>query len=173
MAITSGIAVVTTARQSATVQKMQAVDQALLLYRNANGRLPCPGDLTKAPGSTDYGLEAGADAVSSIGVGTGVCTGAGMLPKANFTANGVNYISVAEGAVPVSTLGLANDFMYDGWGNQIRYAGNSNMTSLNAFALIPAPLVCGNIKVEDVNGSNRSGGPTGGSIYALISHGTN
>ena len=173
MAITSGISVVATARISATNQKMKAIDEALLQYRDANGRLPCPGDLTIAPGGVDYGLEAGADAASSTPSGTGVCSGGTMKPQANFAASGVNYITVAEGAVPVTTLGLANDFMYDGWGNHIRYAVNTNMTKLNAFATIPAPLVCGNIKVEDVNGSARSGGPTGGSIYALISHGAN
>jgi prepilin-type N-terminal cleavage/methylation domain-containing protein len=162
MAISSGVAVVSSARLSATQQKMKAVDQALLAYRNANDRLPCPADLTEAPGTTNYGVE---------GANPGTCTGG--TPAANHSANGGNYIAVAEGAVPVTTLGLPNDFMYDGWGNHFRYAVNTNMTGLSAFALIPAPLVCGNIRVNDVNGTARSGGVTGGSIYALVSQGPN
>ena len=162
MAISSGVSVVATARLSATQQKMKAVDQALLLYRNANDRLPCPASLTIAPGAANYGVEA---------ANPGTCTGG--TPAAKHSANGGNYIAVAEGAVPVTTLGLPNDFMYDGWGNHFRYAVNTNMTGLSAFALIPAPLVCGNIRVNDVNGTARSGGVTGGSIYALVSQGPN
>jgi prepilin-type N-terminal cleavage/methylation domain-containing protein len=162
MAISSGVSVVATARLSATQQKMKAVDQALLLYRNANDRLPCPASLTIAPGAANYGVEA---------ANPGTCTGG--TPAANYSGNGGNYVAVAEGAVPVTTLGMPNDFMYDGWGNHISYAVNTNMTGLSAFAKIPAPLVCGNIRVNDVNGNARSGGVTGGAIYALISHGPN
>ena len=75
--------------------------------------------------------------------------------------------------MPVTTLGLPNDFMYDGWGNHFRYAVNTNMTGLSAFALLPSPLVCGNIRINDVNGTARSGGAIGGSIYALVSQGPN
>jgi type II secretory pathway pseudopilin PulG len=163
MAITSGIAVVATARQSATVQRMQAVDQALLLYRNATDRLPCPASLTIAPGAANYGVE---------GANPGTCTGG--TPAANFQTTGAPadngaYFGLVEGAVPVTTLGLPNDFMYDGWGNHISYAVRMNMTSLNAFALTLPPSVCGTITVNDVNGVAR----TTGAIYALISHGAN
>ena len=163
MAIQSGVSVIATARLSATQQKMKAIDNALLAYRNATDRLPCPADLTKAPGTTNYGIE---------GANPGTCTGG--TPAANFKAtaapadNGA-YLGLVEGAVPVTTLGLPNDFMYDGWGNHIQYAVQMNMTSLSAFALTLPPSVCGTITINDVNGAARSTG----AIYALISHGPN
>jgi prepilin-type N-terminal cleavage/methylation domain-containing protein len=161
MAIQSGVSVVATARLSATQQKLKAVDQALLAYRNANDRLPCPADLTKAPGAANYGVE---------GANPGACTGG--TPAATFRANASlngSYLGVVEGAVPVTTLGLPNDFMYDGWGNHIRYAVNMDMTGLDAFALILPPSVCAALTVNDVNGVARSTG----AIYALISQGPN
>jgi prepilin-type N-terminal cleavage/methylation domain-containing protein len=158
MAIQSGISIIATARLSATQQKMKAVDKALLQYRNATDRLPCPADLTKAPGTANYGVEA---------ANPGTCTGG--TPAANHSALGNNYSTVAEGAVPVTALGLPNDFMYDGWGNHFRYVVDVNMTGLNAFVLNPPSAVCGTITINDVNGAARSTG----AIYALISHGPN
>ena len=36
---------------------MKAIDQALLQYRNANGRLPCPADLPWPRVRANYGVE--------------------------------------------------------------------------------------------------------------------
>lgn len=71
--------------------------------------------------------------------------------------------------MPVTTLGLPNDFMYDGWGNHIQYAVRMNMTALSVFTLTLPPSVCGTITIDDANGAARSTG----AIYALISHGPN
>jgi prepilin-type N-terminal cleavage/methylation domain-containing protein len=171
MAVSAGISVVATARLTATQQKMAAIDQALLQFRVANNRLPCPGNLTIAPGGTDFGMEAGADASSAIATGTGVCTGTGMLPQANSTAAGVTntYATGAEGALPAITLGLPPDFMVDGWGNQMRYAVDISMTANAAFITTPVGCIDGAITVNDSNGNARSKN----SIYALISHGPN
>jgi prepilin-type N-terminal cleavage/methylation domain-containing protein len=172
MALQAGVSVVATARVTATQQKMAAIDQALLQYRNANGRLPCPGDLTLTTTSSNFGLEAGAGSGSAIGIGTGVCTGTGMLPQANFTATGATNTSAksAEGAFPALTLGLPADFMVDGWGNRFRYAVDVSMTKPGTFASmgLGCPPV-GAITVKDSTGNARSTG----SIYALISHGPN
>jgi len=171
MAVTSGISVVATARLTATQKKMKAIDEALMQFRVANDRLPCPGDLTLAPGSADYGIEAGADATSAIGIGTGVCTGAGMLPQANHTAAGATNTGAtgAEGALPAVTLGLPPDFMLDGWGNKIRYAVDISYTANGVFASTPVGCTNGAITVNDGNGVARSTS----SVYALISHGAN
>jgi prepilin-type N-terminal cleavage/methylation domain-containing protein len=171
MSITSGVSVIATARQTATQQKMKAIDNALAAYGAANGRLPCPGDLTLAPGNTNYGLEAGAGSSSTIAAATGACTGTGMLPQANFTATGTtnSFATAAEGALPATTLGLPQDFMADGWGNKFRYAVDISMTTAGAFQNMPVGCVSGPITVNDANGNAR----TTGAIYALISHGAN
>jgi type II secretory pathway pseudopilin PulG/sugar lactone lactonase YvrE len=171
MAISTSISVVATARVTATQQKMSIIEQALMQFRTANDRLPCPGDLTLTPGGADYGLEAGTDPASLIGIGTGVCTGTGMLPAANNTGNGTtNTFSVgAEGSLPAITLGLPPDFMVDAWGNKFRYAVDVSMTSNSAFLTVPVGCINGAITISDASGNARSSG----SIYALISHGAN
>jgi prepilin-type N-terminal cleavage/methylation domain-containing protein len=159
MAITSGISVVETARLTATQKKMKAIDDALMQYRSANDRLPCPGDLTITQGSANFGIEA---------ANPGTCTGG--TPAANFTGPGAtNPGTAAEGALPAVSLGLSPDFMVDGWGNRFRYAVDVSMTAYSAFPLVNVGCTAGAITVNDVNGNARSTG----SIYALISHGAN
>jgi prepilin-type N-terminal cleavage/methylation domain-containing protein len=64
-----------------TVERMDAIDKALLSFVISNSRIPCPSDLTQVATSATYRLEAGAGAGSAIGVATGVCTGTGMLAE--------------------------------------------------------------------------------------------
>jgi prepilin-type N-terminal cleavage/methylation domain-containing protein len=160
MAMQMSVSVIATARLSATQQKMNIIEAALMQYRTANDRIPCPGDLTLAPGSSNYGIEA---------ANPGICTGG--APSANFTATGVtnSFSASAEGALPAVTLGLSPDFMVDGWGNKFRYAVDANMTAYSAFVNTPVGCIQGAITVNDANGNARSSG----SIYALISHGAN
>jgi prepilin-type N-terminal cleavage/methylation domain-containing protein len=160
MSVSMGISMVATAHQSATQKKMKAIDDALLKYRTANDRLPCPGDLTIVQGATNFGIEA---------ANMGICTGGS--PSANFTGSGVTntWQTAAEGAVPAVTLGLSPDFMFDGWGNRFRYAVDVSYTTKGIFAGTGISCINGAITVNDGNGNPRSTG----SIYALISHGAN
>src|SRR5262249_45928801 len=121
MAVSSGFSVVSSARFVATNQKMAAIDQALMTFRIANNRLPCPASLTLTQGNANYGYEANYNGGSGT-VGTGSCTSG--PPAANFTGAGATNTTAtaAEGAVPTATLGLPNDDMYDGWGGRFRYA---------------------------------------------------
>jgi prepilin-type N-terminal cleavage/methylation domain-containing protein len=160
MSADMSISVVATARLAATQKKMKTVNDALMQFRTATDRLPCPGDLTLAPGSANYGVE---------GATPGTCTGG--TPAANHTGAGATNTSAtaAEGALPAVTLGLSPDFMLDGWGNKLRYAVDIAYTAKGAFANTGAGCVNGAITVKDGNENARSTG----SIYALISHGPN
>ncbi len=160
MAITSGVAVISTARQSATEKKMAAIDLALMAYRTVNDRLPCPGDLTLKASGAYYGQEAAVQ---------GSCTG--ESPAANNTKRNSadTAYALAEGAVPTLTLGLPNDYMYDGWGNHFRYAVDASLTIAGSFVHVPTGAICGPITVKDASGAAR----TSGAVYALISHGAN
>ena len=155
-----GTAVIATARLSATQQRMKAIDQALMKYRVANDRLPCPADLTIPQGGANFGIE---------GATPGACTGG--TPSANFSAASTTYTfaTAAEGAVPTVTLGLPNDFMVDGWGNRFRYAVDTGMTAPGAFPAMSLGCAYGAVTVNDANGNGR----TQAAIYALISHGAN
>ena len=185
MAISAGISTVASARQAATINKMKAIEQALMAFRVANDRLPCPGDLTIKPGAAYFGIEAGGSQVCTTGTGwcvnvntnggtgtiAGTCLGTSIVPAANFYQSGSTnwWEAVAEGALPVTTLGLPKDMMVDGWGNSFRYAVDSTMTMLGAFHDLPINNTCGGITVNDTNGNARSTY----AIYALLSHGPN
>jgi DNA-binding beta-propeller fold protein YncE len=169
MAVSSGISLVSSSRFTATQQKMAAIDKALVQYRAANDRLPCPGDLTLTSSNANYGLEAGSGTGSAIATGTGICTGTGML-QANFTGTGVTTANTAaEGSFPALTLGVPADFMLDGWGNQFRYTVDTIATSNSAFTNIGTSCNSAAVTVKDTNGNARSSA----SLYALISHGPN
>jgi len=163
---------------NATVAKMDVIEKALLNFSTVYNRIPCPGALTLNAGTADYGLEAGADASSSIGVGTGICVGTGMLPQANFS--GTSYLTIwgsssypagagpAEGAVPTRALQLPDDYMYDGWGRRFRYAVDPSATiagSVPNMAFSCSPIF--------VMGNGWNNVRSAAAIYALISHGAN
>jgi cholinesterase len=80
--------VVATARQATTQKKMKMIEDALLAFRTANDRIPCPADLTTALRGANLGIE---------GATPGTCTGGS--PSANFTSG-----TAAEGAVPAVTF---------------------------------------------------------------------
>lgn len=160
MAMTSGSAVVGAAREKSTRQKMKDIEDALVSFRETNNRLPCPADITIADNATNYGVEAATP---------GTCTGG--TPAANHSAAGATNTGKTgvEGGVPVVTLGLPNDYMYDGWGKRIRYAVDRSVTAVGGFASVPATCTDRAITIKDASGGNR----TTGAVYALISHGLN
>ncbi len=160
MTMTAGVDVISSARYSATISKMNALDQALMAFRTANDRIPCPADLSQTQGSATYGTE-------------GTCT---AISGGVFVAqNAWGTATAAEGGVPTAALGLPSDFMYDGWGNRFRYAVDTKMTAINAFSLMQAGCVNGAITVYGGPNYPATGNAavTTGAIYALISHGAN
>jgi prepilin-type N-terminal cleavage/methylation domain-containing protein len=171
--IGSGLTLLITGTQSAqynsTIATMDAIEAALQNYVSANGRIPCPADLTIAKGGTNYGREAG---YQTGGVGTGECV-TGMTPAANFESSS----GVEEGGVPARALNLPDSYMYDGWGRKFRYAVDPNQTIIAAShsnwtlprGCTPAGGTAKPITVNDASGSAR----TTAAIYAIISHGPN
>ncbi len=157
------------ARINVTTKKMAAIEQALLKFSAANGRIPCPADLTLTQGSANYGQEAG---YSVGGVGTGECQH-NLTPAANFATATTG--GTAEGGVPTATLNLPNDFMYDGWGHKFRYVVDPTYTLSTQHSAWPIPsyISCTSsstgITINDESGAAR----TQKAIYAIISHGAN
>ena len=178
MSIASGVALISSGRVMATEKKISEIEKALMQYRVANNRLPCPGDITLTSSSANFALEAGSGSTCTTGTGAcrnntvaGTCVGTAITPAANFGATGATNTNAtsAEGALPVLTMGLPLDFMVDGWGNRLRYAVDEKMTAYNAFTTVSIGCNTGAITVKDANGTARSTG----SIYALVSHGPN
>jgi type II secretory pathway pseudopilin PulG len=157
------------AQYNSTVNTMDAIEDALQKYVAANGRIPCPADLTIAKGAANYGQEAG---YAVGGTGTGECV-TGMTPAANTTfSNGAE-----EGGVPTRTLSLPDSYMYDGWGHKFRYVVNPAYTISNSSHsswVIPTYFGCTNVSIKGITVNDASGNPrTQKAIYAIISHGPN
>jgi prepilin-type N-terminal cleavage/methylation domain-containing protein len=160
MTVSGGVTTISAARYSATNSKMAALEQALMAFRVANNRLPCPSDLSQVQGSATYGTEGSCAAIAG---GVFVAT------------NSAGTENAAEGGVPTAALGLPSDFMYDGWGNRFRYAVDTKMTSLGAFSGSQAGCVNGAITVYGGPNYPATGNTARatGAVYALISHGQN
>lgn len=137
-----------------TNMELNTIEDALMAYRTAYNRLPCPADPALLPTDANYGVEA---------ANMGSCTGG--TPAAPF-ADATH--SVVEGAVPFKTLGIPESFMYDGWNRKFAYAVNQNVTAANAMQSEMLSDQCG-ISVSDASGV--AGNRTTGAIYALVSFG--
>jgi prepilin-type N-terminal cleavage/methylation domain-containing protein len=164
-----GQSTIDTARKVSTNNKLDAIEAALMAYRQAYNRLPCPGDATltdSAANAATYGVEA---------ANKGSCTGSLPAANASYTL-GVNSNTsspvlsgsvVVEGAVPVRTLGLPDEFQLDGWGRKIAYAVPAPYTASNAFVTYGISPSCGAITVENAAHGYR----TQTAVYALVSYG--
>lgn len=137
-------------QQGETAAKLDRIEQALLDYRRAFGRIPCPADITLALGSANFGVE---------GATAGTCTGG--APAANFT-DGANTVA---GMVPVKTLRLPDEYALDGWGNRIVYAADARVTATDAFTTYGITEPVGSIQVNDQTGAAR----TTTAVYLLLS----
>ena len=149
-----------------TRNKLNVIEDALLAFRIANDRLPCPTDptITDAPANiATFGYETGA-----AGACTDVNGQAYTIPttSTDYAALG---ITVNEGAVPVRALGLPDEFQVDGWGRKFTYAVAVPMTGVNAFVNYGMQANCGAITVKNAGHANR----TQVADYVLMSYGPN
>lgn len=186
------------AQYNATINTMNAIEQALQNYVVAFNRLPCPSSLTTTATSQYYGVEA-------ANPGTGNCTGGTPAANSLYQSTGNTY-RAAEGGVPTVSLKLPDSYMYDAWGHRIRYAVDTHLTAINttypgsgctpsasntcigtdANAAFP-PAIGGcttttNMTVYDYTATYNAGPPvtvSGGNArsasaaYVLLSHGAN
>ena len=156
MGMMAGLGALESARRAQTSNKLDVIETTLMSYRTTYNRLPCPTDPTLPNTNANYGVEA---------ANPGSCTGGAPAISATFTDTTNN---VVEGAVPFNTLGLPEEFMYDGWGRKFAYAVNYNVTATNAMSGESLAESC-KITVNDAasTGGNRSTG----AVYALVSYG--
>jgi len=165
--LTAGSQMLESVRRTQTTNKLDVIEDALMSFRSASNRLPCPADATLATTNANYGAEA---------ANPGACTGG--APAANQTDAANN---VVEGAVPFKGLNLPAEFMYDGWGRKFVYAVNFNVTG--TMAMLGQSLNDqGKITITDASGNYRTKlvySTTGGTyytpasaLYALVSYGS-
>lgn len=149
------------AKVKVTNDKLDRIEDALAAFVALNDRLPCPADGTLLTTDGDFGTE-----------GTRSDT---SCPEANFTSG-----NVRGGVVPVTTLSLPDDYMFDGWGRRISYAVDyqfaSNVSNnsdcdgtISTICFVETVGSSASITVNDAGGSNR----TTTAVYVVFSHGQN
>jgi prepilin-type N-terminal cleavage/methylation domain-containing protein len=147
-----------------TQQRLDRIEEALILYVIRNGCLPCPAD----------GSVAGLDG-SAVGENT-TYTSQCLADAAASTTCGAAVIDPNGGdaVVPWAALGLSQTDTTDGWGNLIKYVVDGPSVALNSTSMVrtpPAGYPAGVLEVRDAT----PGGPaliTEVAAYVLISHGT-
>lgn len=152
-----GKATMENAQVATTNTRILVIQNALLSFRRANERIPCPGNATLLATDVNYGKES-ANAGSCVG-GT---------PAANYSAI-TGASTVVEGSIPTKTLSLPDEYMYDGWGRKFAYSVWANSTSAHAFVNYGVSSNCGMGTVRNSVGMARSNN----AVYTLVSFGPN
>lgn len=170
MSVTVGLGKLEEAREIQTRRKLDRIEQALRDYRDQYSRLPCPGQRSLVPGNAGYGSESQYAGYCYFGIPTTDINYLYWDPDEWPGADDFqSWHIVAEGSLPFKTLGLPEEFMFDGWGRLITYAVNARMTEIDGFKSYDMYERCPGIEVRDAGGTAR----TTRAVYALISHGSN
>ena len=152
---------------NATVARMDAIEQSLLQYSVAFGRIPCPSNLTCTAGQVNYGME-----------GNCASTTASCASGPTGVNNAVSSSGVAEGGIPTRALRLPDSYQYDAWGRRFRYAVDPTQTVTGAFPAAAANSSCPTawissspITVNGVDGLGASFTRSSAAAYVIVSHG--
>jgi len=155
-------------RRSAMMEvtrKMDVIEARLLNFRNKWGYLPCPADsnIAYAPyaaASTNFG-----NATITSG-NNPPCTNTGAAVYSSYSdlasdggtpaAQAATFYDgshTVAGDVPIKTLELSDDYMFDPWGGRFFYVVDSRMTTAAAFTntypVINASTNVGSISIID------------------------
>lgn len=109
----------TVVAEQTTKDHKRIIEQALQDYKNREGRLPGPAGLRIAIDDTDFGVELMA-ANAALGV----------YPMNGHSDGGGTGSDVLVGAVPVRTLEIADENMFDGYYKRFVYAVTEDLTDL-------------------------------------------
>ncbi len=176
-------------KYATTIKNMKLIEDALTIYVAMNGRLPCPASPSQL--NLNY----------TFGKGKIIAGSSGNPQSCDSTTSNINIFTadlagdtLYYGAAPVTSLGLADEVIYDGWGNRIGYVvqktfSNSSSTntscgsgfspqvnhSSNTYFCFRAQASSyldnsiPNLRIIDINGNVISFNP----VYVIISHGEN
>jgi type II secretory pathway pseudopilin PulG len=117
----------TTDKQKITLQRMDAIQDALKFFIQRKGRLPCPANPSyPSTGTTAYGFPTGGSTLQGYYADENLKHSVSADPVCSFAILTGGTVSQA-GAVPTRTLGLPAEYMLDGWGRKFRYHVASNL----------------------------------------------
>ncbi|MCE2926417.1 MAG: prepilin-type N-terminal cleavage/methylation domain-containing protein [Rickettsiales bacterium] len=163
MGVMATMGALESARLASTQNKLDEIERSLLAFRLSQNRLPCPSIIDVPTSDENFGRE-----TTSLGSCKSTFSGDLRLYDVD-VAGGVDRI--AEGAVPVRTLGLSNELAHDGWGRRFSYTVASSYTSLDGFKSIYGRERCGSdVLASSTTTDWRSDDRA---AYVLISAGAN
>ncbi len=96
---------------SETSIKLDKIEKAIYAFYHQNGFIPCPASRTDLQSASNFGVSTDCNAAAPSGV-------TDLSPTA---------MSIRIGAVPVRTLNLPDDFMYDSFDMRINYSAIKNL----------------------------------------------
>ena len=113
-----------------TQKQLAAINEALLGFAAANGRLPCPATAVSNNGREEF-----------CTTDSGSCVPGQFIPPPLPTTG--RCVDFFNGFVPAATLGLSptNDhgFVIDAWGNPVRYAVSDNPPEAGGYPFTTPP----------------------------------
>ncbi len=143
---------------SETQRKLDKIESAIYSFYNKNGYLPCPASRTELKNSANFGVS-----TDCAGSASGVVDVVGASKN------------IRIGSVPVRTLNLPDDFMFDAWDMRFTYhAIKENSINKQLFDS-NTNFLDNDFVIIDNNPAQYSinTGTDIGEAYALISHGKN
>jgi type II secretory pathway pseudopilin PulG len=97
-----------TQRVEAADAAMDTLQYSLQAFFQKNGYLPCPASLAAAPDTATYGISTDCS-LTAAPAGT------------THVGNATDEYQIRVGAVPTRTLGIADGYGLDAWGNRLSY----------------------------------------------------
>ncbi len=113
-----------------TRDKMEIIAKAIKVYADANNKIPCPAQMGVLLSDAVFGAES--------------CTT--VLATSSFG-------NIISGTVPVLTLGLPTDFMFDEWGRRISYIMDKDMNTVSNWQ---STSLQPNIDIKFINSSGTA-----------------
>lgn len=149
-----GVRIATMAEEKTEItnKRLDEIQKQLQWFRQVNHRLPCPSVPTVTIASASYGRESR----------TGTCDSS--------LSGYPGTMRYAAGTIPTKTIGLSDDYMYDGFGRRIRYVVMQEFTRDCAFVTYPisASGRAGMVINDEAGTASNSE-----ALYVLVSHGMN
>lgn len=149
-----------------TLDRLDAIEEALAAYVIEQGRLPCPADGTATLSDPGFGKQAEPPGLCGRKIATRFSSGGDdPIKRDGLRANFLNRKEeIAGGVVPTRTLGLPDEMGFDGWGRRFSY-----------HVTLPATkaLASGAIRIGDGQHQDNDNARTREALYVLLSHGPN
>lgn len=143
-----------------TNQRIEVIGKALYRYRIVNNQLPCPGNAALASSNANFG-------VAANGAAETCNTGGSINSNINSSGN-----DVFGGTLPVRTLGLADEYAFDGWGNKFTYfidKKTNNSANFTGISKTDGVSLTGKLVVRDESNTAISAE----AFAVVVSHGPN